>query len=265
MDQSSLEAFDARHHLNFRNPSLLRQAFVHRSYVNEQVAGNGEWLYDNERLEFLGDSVLGFVVSDYLYHTYPHALEGALTHLRTVVVRREALAKLAQQMHIGDLLLVGVGEEESGGRTRLATLCAAFEALVGAIYLDQGVDKVREFLLPRVQELLANIEPQTTPKDPKSRFQEWAQRTLGVTPRYRVIESFGPDHAKQFISQVSVKGEAIGVGLGPSKQDASQAAAAMALYRVGELSPEFVDSSELATRFNMTESVQFPIADSAPG
>lgn len=261
MINPSLDEFDARYSLHFRDRGLLQQAFVHRSFVNEQTPG-ADRLEDNERLEFLGDSVLGFIVSDYLYRQFPGSKEGALTHLRTVVVRRETLAQLAQEMGMGELLLVGVGEEESGGRSRLATLCACFEALIGALFMDQGIEATRTFLLPRVSALLQNVEPQLTPKDPKSRFQEWAQRTWGVTPRYKVVESFGPDHAKQFISLVSVKAEQLGIGTGHSKQDASQAAAASALFRVGESSPEYVGNPELEAKYSL--DVPFSLENFTP-
>lgn len=251
MNQAALDAFDTLYALNFCDRALLQQAFVHRSFVNEQTPGT-VWLKDNERLEFLGDVVLSFVVSEYLYKNYPDDQEGVLTHLRTVVVRRETLAHFAQAMSIGDLLLVGVGEEDSGGRARLATLCAAFEALVGALFLDQGVDKVREFLLTRVKEVLAPIKPQSTPKDPKSRFQEWAQRMINFTPRYKIVEATGPDHARQFVSVVSVKGDQFGIGFGNSKQDAGQAAAASALYRVGESAPEYVPNPEIEAHYELT-------------
>lgn len=266
MDMLPLVEFNERHNLTFRDLSLLQQAFVHRSFVNEQSPDAPDRLQDNERLEFLGDSVLSFVVSDHLYTAYPEAKEGVLTHLRTVVVRREALAKLAQELEMGSLLLVGIGEEESGGRTRLATLCAAFEALVGALFMDQGIEKVRAFLMPRILSLLADIEPQTTPKDPKSRFQEWSQRNLGITPRYRVVDSSGPDHARLFVSQVTLKGEPVGIGTGRSKQDASQAAAATALYRAGEYAPEYVADEDLEEKYNMREPWELEaVAAPAPG
>ncbi len=234
MDYSQLDAFEARHGLAFRNPRLLHQAFVHRSYMNEH-SPEDVTLADNERMEFLGDSVLGFVVSDLLYARYPTAPEGTLTHLRTLLVRRETLAQLANELELGSFLLLGVGEEQSGGRTRLATLCACYEALIGAIFLDSGLDKVRQFALPRMADILDGMAVDVMPKDPKSRFQEHAQRTIGYTPRYRVVDSKGPDHAKIFTTVVSVKGIAKGVGTGLSKQDASQAAAAMALARRANL------------------------------
>lgn len=245
------EEFDAIHGLQFNDLGLLQQAFVHRSYLNEQAATHAT-LADNERLEFLGDSVLGFVVSELLYRRFPLAQEGELTHLRTVLVRRETLSRLATEMQIGRFLLLGIGEEESGGRKRTATLCAAFEALVGAVFLDQGLEGVRRLLQPRIDAILAGMAPDVMPKDPKSRFQEWAQRNYSFTPRYKVVEHFGPDHAKTFVTVVTVRNEPLGVGQGPSKQDASQAAAASALHRMGEDAPEYVPNEELEVKHGLT-------------
>jgi ribonuclease-3 len=252
MDSTRFDAFDAQYNLHFQDRTLLQQAFVHRSYFNEQVANN-VGLADNERLEFLGDSVLGFVVSDLLYRRFPSAREGELTHLRTMLVRRETLAALAISMKMGDLLLLGVGEEESGGRNRPATLCACFEAVVGALFMDQGLDAVRAFLVPRIEALLAPMHVSMMPKDPKSRFQEWAQSSLNVTPRYRVVDQSGPDHLKSFITVVTLKGEPMGVGRGNSKQDASQAAAASALARAGEDAPEHIPDPELEAAWLVAE------------
>lgn len=253
-DPERYARFDAQHGLTFRDPLLLRQAFVHRSYFNEHSPSDAT-LADNERLEFLGDSVLGFIVSDLLYLRYPLAREGELTHLRTLLVRRETLAQLAIALDMGSLLLLGVGEEESGGRERLATLCACFEALIGAIFLDQGLDKVKEFLLPRVTAILDAIHADVMPKDPKSRLQEWAQRTFAATPRYKVVEHFGPDHAKTFVTVVTLKGQNLGVGVGNSKQDASQAAAASALHRGGQLAPEYSSNPDLEERFGVARDL----------
>jgi len=140
--------FENEHGLNFGNKELLKTAFVHSSFVNELEEGDQE---DNERLEFLGDSILGFVVSEWLFGRYPTAREGDLTAMRAALVRREALARFAKKLNLGDFLFLGHGEEESGGRKRSATLCATFEAVIGAIFLDKGMDTVRGFLLPIVQ------------------------------------------------------------------------------------------------------------------
>lgn len=231
----------------FDNLSLLERAFVHRSYLNE--AGEESGLRDNERLEFLGDSVLGFVTSELLFARYPDRLEGELTNLRAALVRRETLARFATELALGDYLLLGRGEEDSGGRTRPATLCATFEALIGAIYLDQGLEQVRSFLEPRLLTEVERVAPRALAKDPKSRLQEWVQSEMGVTPRYKTVRTEGPDHARVFTVQVTADKTPYGVGLGRSKQEAAQSAAAMALHHFGLPAPEYTPDSELEAAF----------------
>jgi ribonuclease-3 len=238
--------FEVAHGLNFNNKQLLKTAFVHSSYVNELADGAQE---DNERLEFLGDSIIGFVVSEWLFGRYPNSREGELTAMRAALVRRDALARFARKLDLGDFLFLGHGEEESGGRKRAATLCATFEAVIGAIYLDLGLDRVRSFLLPIVQADLDRETLETLHKDPKSRLQEWSQGAYGLLPRYKQVDHSGPDHAKIFMFQVSIKDRRCGVGEGASKQEASLAAAAMALQRLGLPAPEYVPNPELEARF----------------
>lgn len=235
--------FEEATQLRFRNRSLLVQALTHRSYVNELSLTAP--MADNERLEFIGDAILSFVVSDVLYRRFPELQEGGLTKLRSVLVRREALARFATRLSLGDGVLVGRGEAESGGRQRLSLLCDTFEAIVGAIYLDQGLDAARAFLDPLLQEELQRAQDdRSLTRDPKSRLQEWSQAELGFTPRYRIVASQGPDHRKMFVAQVSLGGKPVGVGRGLSKQDSSQAAAAMALYRLSLNAPEYVVDEE---------------------
>lgn len=238
--------FEKQHGLNFKNKDLLKTAFVHSSYVNELTDSSQE---DNERLEFLGDSILGFVVSEWLFTRYPNSREGELTSMRAALVRREALARFARRHNLGDFLFLGHGEEESGGRKRAATLAATFEAVIGAIYLDLGLEAVRNFLLPIVQEDLNRGSLETLYKDPKSRLQEWSQGTYGILPRYKQVDHSGPDHAKVFMFQVTIKDRRYGVGEGATKQEASLAAAAMALHRLGLPAPEYVPNPELEARF----------------
>jgi ribonuclease-3 len=230
---------DARD-LVFHDPSLLQTALTHRSYLNEHPDREGE---DNERLEYLGDAVLDFVLADYLYRIMPDASEGALTALRAELVRRETLARFAHEIGLGAALLMGRGEEETGGRERPGTLCAAFEALVGATFLDQGLDAAVGFILPFVEEALPQARAEVLGKDPKSRLQELAQGTLGVTPRYRTVKSEGPDHAKIFTVEVSIGGVICGEGTGPNKQLAAQRAAVQALSQV-EGWPEWGESRQ---------------------
>lgn len=213
----------------FADKTLLQRALTHRSYLNEFPDFPQT---DNERLEFLGDAVLGFLVAAYLYHRFPEQQEGFLTALRSVVVRRDTLADLAQQLNLGHYLLMGHGEVESGGRERAATLSAAFEALIGALYLDQGLPAVEYLLRPLVDTVLEQIQGQSHYKDPKSRLQEAAQSSFQVTPHYQTVNAEGPDHKKVFTVQVLLGGEVYGAGVGHSKRKAEQLAAENALARL---------------------------------
>lgn len=245
---ADLAQFEALLDEPFRDKALLQRAFVHRSYMNEV---DDDTLSDNERLEFLGDSVLGFVVSELLYQLFPEYHEGDLTSLRSALVQQKTLAKLARQLHLGDYLLLGKGEEESGGRTRPVTLCATFEAVLGALYRDQGIEAVKSFLLPLVCIEMERVLRTQLAKDPKSRLQEWVQSQLGMRPRYETLESVGPDHDKVFTMQVNINGTPCGVGSGRSKQSATQAAAAMALSRLGQDAPEYEPDSELEEKWSL--------------
>src|SRR5579859_4606516 len=189
--------------LTFRDEKLWQRALTHRSYVNEHGAPPGEDPH-NERLEFLGDAVLDFVVGEWLYTSLPDAAEGKLTRLRSLLVRTDSLAAIAMQIGIGGLLRLGKGEADSGGRERPTNLCAAFEAICGALYLDQGIEAVHAFSTPYLAPRLEQILQEETDKDAKSRLQEWAQSTLGQTPTYQVSEETGPDHAREFTIEVLV-------------------------------------------------------------
>lgn len=213
----------------FRDPSLLRRALTHRSFANEHPE---EALEDNERLEFLGDAVLDFVVAAFLYRRFPEMREGRLTSLRAALVRTETLASLASEFGIDRELRLGRGEEESGGRSRSPNLCAAFEAVIGALYLDQGLDAVRAWVEPILAPAVDQVLRAELDKDARSLLQEWSQAHLGLTPVYRTVAAEGPDHAKAFTVQVSMGGQVYGEGSGRSKQAASQAAAEAALIRL---------------------------------
>ena len=230
------EAVDVR----FNDRGLLQRAFVHRSYLHE--ANEDSALQDNQRLEFLGDAVLGFVVSELLFRRYPERREGELTNLRSALVKRETLSRFAEELGLGDYLLLGRGEEESGGRRRHTTLCDTYEAFIGAFYLDQGMEALREFLEPRLIGEIGRVAQHALTKDPKSRLQEWVQAAMGQTPRYRTVHTEGPDHARLFTRQVTIGKQPYGVGQGQSKQEAEQAAAAMALFRLGQTMPGYEDS-----------------------
>lgn len=230
-DFDALQEFAARNGLIFEDPALLRTALTHRSYLNEHA--DLDW-DDNERLEYLGDAVLDFLLAEFLFMRFPAAREGELTALRAALVRRETLSRLAAKMGIGQALFMGHGEVETGGRARPAILCAAFEAVVGASYLDQGLDAVAGWVLPMMEGELAAARAEVIDKDPKSRLQELAQGLLGITPRYRTTGESGPDHVKVFTVEVAVGDVVCGVGEGSSKQIAAQQAALDALACVDE-------------------------------
>ena len=220
--------------LKFQNPMLLTQALTHRSYINEHGAADTG---DNERLEFLGDAVLDFLVGDMLYQRYSDLPEGDLTRLRAALVRTESLAALAQQMGLGEALRMGRGEETTGGRDRQTNLCAAFESVVGALYLDQGLPAVQEFVLPQLNPLLEQIITAALDRDARSTLQEWSQAELNLTPIYRTVSASGPDHQKEFLVEVLIGDVVAGQGIGRSKQAGAQAAARSALENMKSDNP----------------------------
>src|SRR5512144_3235095 len=213
----------------FKNPTLLTRALTHRSYLNEHPEVEPE---DNERLEFLGDAVLDFVVAGWLFRQYPNLDEGRLTSIRSALVRAEKLSELAGQIGLGNYLRLGKGESGSGGRTRQTLLADAFEAVIGALYLDQGMRAVQRWLSPLVKREIEHIIAAQGDRDAKSALQEWSQALRRITPHYRTVREAGPDHAKQFTVAVFIGSEEAGRGAGPSKQIAAQAAAADALQRL---------------------------------
>ncbi|MEJ2749315.1 MAG: ribonuclease III [Anaerolineae bacterium] len=231
----NLKELEARLGLQFKDKSLLLRALTHRSYLNENP---GEVLEDNERLEFLGDAVLDFLVGAYLYHRFPEMKEGDLTSLRAALVRTETLADFSRELEVGRFLLLGLGEADSGGRDRTPILCAAFEALTGAIYLDRGLEAVERLTEPLIGPALVTIMDDSLHIDAKSEFQVWAQATFNLTPRYVVVGSSGPDHAKVFTMQARVGDKVWGEGNGRSKQSAAQSAARSALQKIAAYEAE---------------------------
>lgn len=228
----NLADLETRLGIQFNDHSLLTRALTHRSYLNENV---GAALEDNERLEFLGDAVLDFVVGAYLYHHYPEMKEGDLTSLRAALVRAEALAEFARQLDIGVYMRLGYGEAESGGRERIPALSATFEAVLGAIYLDKGLEVVEPWVESLIEPALKEILAISSHKDAKSEFQIWAQARHNITPHYEVVAAEGPDHAKTFTVQVVIGDQVWGSGEGRSKQVAAQAAANIAMAKVEEI------------------------------
>jgi len=212
--------------LEFKNKNILIQAFVHRSYLNEHPDFK---LGHNERLEFLGDAVLELVVTEHLYKNYPDKSEGELTNWRAALVNAHQLANVAQKLGLDRFLLLSKGEEKDNSKARRFILADNFEALIGAIYLDLGYEKSKEFISKYLLGELPRIIESGLFKDPKSRFQEEAQERLGITPTYKVLEEWGPDHAKHFMVGVFLKDELVGKGQGSSKQEAEIEAAKEAL------------------------------------
>ena len=222
--------FNQRVDLGFKNLALLTRALTHRSFINE----NPDTVEDNERLEFLGDAVLDFIVGAWLYHHYPEMAEGVLTLVRTALVRTEQLAEFARMIDLGEALRLGEGEIASGGRTRNALLCAGFEALIGSYYLDQGINAVELFFEPYLVQALDEILIDGYPHDPKSLLQEWSQARGLTPPVYETIDETGPDHEKVFEVKVGVDGIVSGRGKGNSKREASKFAAKDALDQLAK-------------------------------
>jgi len=223
---TDLAHYPARLGLHFQNVSLFQRALTHRSYLNEHP---DEQLEDNERLEFLGDAVIDFLAAEWLFERLPGRDEGSLTRLRAGLVRNHALAKYAASLNLGDLLLMGRGEEDSGGRTRRRNLSGGFEAILGALYLDQGLDAARKFISPWFDSVLDDMIESQSDVDAKSRLQEWSQATLNLIPSYRAVRITGPEHAPEFTMDVLIGDVVYGTGMGPSKQSATQNAAQAAL------------------------------------
>jgi len=226
-DFESASALSRRLNLPFSNLSLLTRALTHRSYVNE----NSKALEDNERLEFLGDAVLDFIVGAWAYNRFPEMQEGQLTKIRSAIVRNEQLAKFARNIDLGRALRLGHGEASSGGNDRDGLLGSAFEALIGALYLDSGLGAVEAFVNPILNEAQESILDKL--HDPKSRLQEWAQAEKLGTPQYVTISATGPDHAKIFEVEVRIQGKPYGRGRGTSKGVAARVAAQAALEAMG--------------------------------
>jgi ribonuclease-3 len=211
--------------VSFGNIDLLKQALTHRSYLNEHP----DWPYGhNERLEFLGDAVLELAVTEFLYSQFPNP-EGELTAFRAALVNAPRLSEVANELGIGEYLLLSKGEAKEFGRSRQEILANTFEALIGALYLDKGFDAARDFLKKVLFWRIKPIIEQGLWRDPKSRFQEIAQERVGITPEYRVLKEWGPDHAKRFEVAVCLGKEEVATGEGSSKQEAEMNAAARAL------------------------------------
>jgi ribonuclease-3 len=227
--QESPKSLGVRLGLRFNDDlSLLQRALTHRSYVNEHP----ESIEDNERLEFLGDAVLDFTVGAYLYNHYPEMAEGDLTRMRSALVHTEQLARFARKIDLGPAMRLGHGELQAGGREKSPLLCDTFEALIGAIYLNDDIEAVIGFIYPLIEEKCKDLIENRKLEDPKSQLQEWSQAKGLFTPKYNTKNVSGPDHEKIFEVEVMIDGEIYGVGIGRSKQIAAKNAAKFALEKI---------------------------------
>lgn len=219
-------------------PDLLRQAFSHASFARETAMGaNGS----NQRLEFLGDAVLDVILAEYLYQAHPDVPEGELTRMKAAAVRSHALARLARQLQLGKYMLLGRGEEDTGGREKPSLLADCFEALVGAVYLSTGLAATRRFVLAKFKAMLQEIEAQQGTFDHKTALQELLQERTKQLPQYVTVQTMGPPHARTFVVQVQFQGTTVGEGSGSSKQAAQQQAARAALESRDKWLSRFTD------------------------
>jgi len=228
--QKDFKAFEEALNISFNEPALLRQAFTHRSYINEHRSEGGA---HNERLEFLGDAVLELIATHFLYEKFPTRDEGELTAFRASLVNAVTCAEVATALGMNDYLLLSRGESKDNGRARGILLANAFEALIGAIYLDQGLDQARAFIAEHLFPKIDEIVQKQLWRDAKSALQEKVQDHEGVTPYYAVIRESGPDHDKEFVVGVYAKDRLLAQGTGKSKQEAEQASAQAAIAKHG--------------------------------
>lgn len=212
----------------FKNPKLKTLTFTHRSYLNEST----EVVESNERLEFLGDSILSFIVSSFIYENYPHLKEGELTSLRSVLTNTITLYKFAEMLKLGDHLQLSRGEEATGGRTNKSILANTFEALLGGIFLDQGIDAARTFVHEVIIKNMDEVVSDQGLKDPKSMLQERTQEMHKTSPVYKIVKEEGPDHSKIYTTGVFLNEKLLAEGTGKSKQEAEKNAAQNALKNI---------------------------------
>jgi ribonuclease-3 len=225
----SLSDIQQRIAYTFSNPELLERALTHKSYANENRVP-----YHNERMEFLGDAVLSLVVSEYLMKTCPDSTEGDLSRLRAAVVSEPPLAAIAREIGLGSYILLGRGEEQTGGRDKDSLLSNCLEALIASIYLDAGKDAAEAFVIRFFEDIIKKTCTSRATLDYKTEFQELCQERLKQLPEYRIVSETGPDHQKQFEVEVWIKGQLSGRGIGRSKKEAEQRAAKEALEKLTE-------------------------------
>lgn len=214
-------------HINYRNYNILNLALSHRSYVNEHNLSD-----NNEKLEFLGDSILGFIITEYLYLNYPDHNEGDLARIKSVVISENTLSKVASGIGLNDVLLIGKGEESSGGRNKKTIISDAFEAFIGSYYLDSNFSKVKELIIRLFKDEIELVVENKHEKDYKTLLQEYSQKKFKVCPIYSLRSKNGPEHDTIFVMEVKINGLVYGVGSGKSKKDAEKLAAKNAYQKI---------------------------------
>jgi ribonuclease-3 len=230
MNEKDVSEFEEATKLNFKDKSLLRQALTHRSYINEH---RGTKLGHNERLEFLGDAVLELIITHYLYEKYPYKTEGDLTAIRSALVNADTCASVAEELNLNNYLWLSRGEAKDTGRARQYILANALEAVIGAVYLDQGYEAAKDFIMKNISPRTEKIVAEELWVDAKSKFQEKAQELVGITPTYKTLREVGPDHDKKFTVGVYLRDQLVAEGEGDSKQAAEQKAARAASREKG--------------------------------
>jgi len=223
-----LDSLQKRVRVKFNNKSLLNRAMTHRSYVNE----SGTPIKDNERLEYLGDSVLALVVNEYLFKRFEEYPEGALAKIKSAAVSESTLAKISNDINLGSYILMGRGEEQSGGRVRDSILANTLEALFGALYLDSGLKECKRVILALLRDDIERIDRLSYLRDPKTTLQEYVQKKYKDRPVYEVIEEKGPDHQKEFTVRLVINGSGVATGTGNSKRKAEMDAARKVLEQM---------------------------------
>jgi ribonuclease III len=226
--EQQLAELEAKLGLSFVNKTLLSQAFTHSSYAHE----SSDKIFDNERLEFLGDAVIKLVISEYLFNKYPSSQEGDMTKVRAVAISDDILFLVSKKLKLGEYLLLGANEKRTGGAERKSNLANVFEAFIGAIYMDSGLGKSRDILLELLIPEIDKISSTDYMKDYKSALQEYVQKKKWGLPSYHVVKESGPKHKKMFSIEVMIKGVRHGVGQGQNKKEAEQASAKVALLKL---------------------------------
>ncbi len=240
-----IQAFQSHVNIDFDDPELLFRSLCHTSYVHEQIQmGRGERIESNERLEFLGDSVLGLIVVEELFSRFPEMAEGSLAKIKAVIASEAILSKSAHSIGLGQYLFLGKGELHSGGTDRDSTLADAFEALCGAIYLDQGITTIRAFLQQHLFPFIQQVVDHRMWVDHKTQLQEMTQYLFKELPEYTLLKVEGPPHQPSFIVQVSINSDVYAQAVGRSKKEAEQSAAMIACKKIREENPQ-LDASFL--------------------